>query len=203
MDRQRAAAGARYQQQRSRQHCRVGRTCSRLMATRTSYRACARFRHRVTRRVIRAIWWAPAKNRCWCSAIVTNIPLLFVRNPGWQAVFDTDGALAEMRTGARSSIAPLPKICTVTGYHYSMPGAGTFKTGWKRLPQFVPVKELKLSDRLRNERGRRLRRRLRFFTLERETGAAAARGVRLRIIHLERGADQVVDEIDFRARHDS
>ena len=36
---------------------------------------------------------------------------------------------------------------------------------------------------------------------EREAGAAAAGGVGLRVLDLERGADQVVDEIDFRARH--
>ena len=57
---------------------------------------------------------------------ITNIPLLFVRNPGWQAVFDTDGALAE--TNRRKIIdRAIEDKLTVTGYHYSMPGAGTFK----------------------------------------------------------------------------
>src|SRR5262245_23807339 len=40
-----------------------------------------------------------------------------------------------------------------------------------------------------------------FLELKCETGAAAARGFCLRIFHLERGADQVVDKIDFRSGH--
>ena len=38
---------------------------------------------------------------------ITNIPLLFVKNSGWHAVFDADGPLAETNR-ARSWIAPLP-----------------------------------------------------------------------------------------------
>jgi len=69
---------------------------------------------------------------------VTNIPLLFVRNPGWQAVFDTDGALAE--TNRRKIIdRAMVENLTVTGYHYSMPGAGTFKKDGNGYA-FVPVK---------------------------------------------------------------
>ena len=69
---------------------------------------------------------------------VTNIPLLFVRNPGWQAVFDTDGALAE--TNRRKIIdRAMVENLTVTGYHYSMPGAGTFKKDGSGYA-FVPVK---------------------------------------------------------------
>src|SRR5262249_45638423 len=40
-----------------------------------------------------------------------------------------------------------------------------------------------------------------FSELKSETGAAATRGFCLRIDHLERGADQVVDKIDFRSGH--
>ena len=47
------------------------------------------------------------------------------------------------------------------------------------------------SVRLRSRRNR----------LQREAGAAAAGSFRLRIFHLERGADQVVDEVDLRAGH--
>ena len=39
------------------------------------------------------------------------------------------------------------------------------------------------------------------FELQREAGAAAAGGGGLRVLHLERGADQVVDEVDLRAGH--
>ena len=37
--------------------------------------------------------------------------------------------------------------------------------------------------------------------LKREAGAAAARRLGLRVFHLERGADQIVHEIDFRSGH--
>ncbi|MDX2288308.1 MAG: MBL fold metallo-hydrolase [Hyphomicrobiaceae bacterium] len=56
-------------------------------------------------------------------ADTSNIPALFVRNPGWHAVFDSDPQAAEAvrrtlfdRVVADSTI--------VTGYHYGMPGAG-------------------------------------------------------------------------------
>ena len=39
---------------------------------------------------------------------VTNIPALFVKNPGWHAVFDCRRRPRPRRTGARSSIAPSP-----------------------------------------------------------------------------------------------
>jgi len=69
---------------------------------------------------------------------VTNIPLLFVKNPGWQAVFDTDGALAEANRRKIIDRA-IAENLTVTGYHYSMPGAGTFKKDGSGYV-FVPVK---------------------------------------------------------------
>jgi glyoxylase-like metal-dependent hydrolase (beta-lactamase superfamily II) len=69
---------------------------------------------------------------------VTNIPVLFAKNPGWQAVFDTDGALAESNRRKIIDRAIAEKL-TVTGYHYSMPGAGTFKKDGSGYA-FVPVK---------------------------------------------------------------
>jgi hypothetical protein len=69
---------------------------------------------------------------------VTNIPALFVKNPGWQAVFDSDGPKAE---AARRKIfdRAIADKATVTGYHYGMPGAGTIKKDGKGYA-FVPVK---------------------------------------------------------------
>ncbi len=55
---------------------------------------------------------------------ITNIPALFVKNPGWHAVFDTDGALAEANRRKMLDRAIADKA-TITGYHYGMPGAGT------------------------------------------------------------------------------
>jgi glyoxylase-like metal-dependent hydrolase (beta-lactamase superfamily II) len=69
---------------------------------------------------------------------VTNIPALFVRNPGWQAAFDADGPKAE---AARRKIfdRAIADKATVTGYHYGMPGAGTIKKDGKGYV-FTPVK---------------------------------------------------------------
>jgi glyoxylase-like metal-dependent hydrolase (beta-lactamase superfamily II) len=55
---------------------------------------------------------------------VTNIPALFVKNPGWHAAFDTDAAMAEANRRKIFDRVVAEKI-TVTGYHYGMPGAGT------------------------------------------------------------------------------
>jgi glyoxylase-like metal-dependent hydrolase (beta-lactamase superfamily II) len=55
---------------------------------------------------------------------IANIHALFVRNPGWHAVFDTDGALAET-TRRKMFDRAIADKATITGYHYGMPGAGT------------------------------------------------------------------------------
>jgi glyoxylase-like metal-dependent hydrolase (beta-lactamase superfamily II) len=69
---------------------------------------------------------------------VTNIPALFVKNPGWHAVFDSDGAMAEANRRKMFDRVVADKA-TVTGYHYGMPGAGTIKKDGKGYA-FVPVK---------------------------------------------------------------
>jgi len=68
---------------------------------------------------------------------VTNIPALFVKNPGWQAAFDSDGAMAEAARRKTFDRAIADKA-TITGYHYGMPGAGTIKKDGKGYA-FVPV----------------------------------------------------------------
>ena len=57
---------------------------------------------------------------------VTNIPALFVKNPGWHAVFDCDAPLAEANRRKIFDRAIADKA-TVTGYHFGMPGAGTIR----------------------------------------------------------------------------
>ncbi len=53
----------------------------------------------------------------------SNIPALFVRNPGWHAVFDSDPQAAEaVRRRLFDRVVADRSI--VTGYHYGMPGAG-------------------------------------------------------------------------------
>jgi glyoxylase-like metal-dependent hydrolase (beta-lactamase superfamily II) len=54
----------------------------------------------------------------------SNIPALFVKNPGWHAQFDADPVLAEANRRKMFERAIADKA-VVTGYHYGMPGAGT------------------------------------------------------------------------------
>jgi glyoxylase-like metal-dependent hydrolase (beta-lactamase superfamily II) len=69
---------------------------------------------------------------------VSNIPALFVRNPGWRAAFDVDGEKAE--TNRRKIYdRVVADGTTITGYHFGMPGAGKIKKDGKGYA-FVPVK---------------------------------------------------------------
>jgi glyoxylase-like metal-dependent hydrolase (beta-lactamase superfamily II) len=68
---------------------------------------------------------------------VTNIPLMFVKNPGWHAVFDVDPVMAEAN---RRKILDrvVAEKATITGYHYGMPGAGSIRKDGKGYA-FVPI----------------------------------------------------------------
>jgi len=68
---------------------------------------------------------------------VTNIPALFVKNPGWHAAFDQDAALAEKNRRAVFDRAVADKI-QVAGYHYGLPGAGTIAKDGKGYV-FTPI----------------------------------------------------------------
>jgi glyoxylase-like metal-dependent hydrolase (beta-lactamase superfamily II) len=54
---------------------------------------------------------------------VTNIPALFVRNPGWHAVFDQDATMAEA-TRRKLLDRVVADKTMVTGYHFPFPAAG-------------------------------------------------------------------------------
>lgn len=69
---------------------------------------------------------------------VTNIPALFVRNPGWHAAFDVNAALAE-ENRRKIFDRVVADTATVTGYHFGMPGAGKIKKDGKGYV-FEPVK---------------------------------------------------------------
>lgn len=56
-------------------------------------------------------------------ADTSNVPALFVRNPDWQAVFDSDGAQATT-TRRKMFDRAIADNAIITGYHYGMPGAG-------------------------------------------------------------------------------
>jgi glyoxylase-like metal-dependent hydrolase (beta-lactamase superfamily II) len=53
---------------------------------------------------------------------VTNLPALFVRNPGWHASFDMDGAKAE-ETRRKLYDRIVAERLIVQGYHYTFPAA--------------------------------------------------------------------------------
>lgn len=57
---------------------------------------------------------------------VTNIPALFMKNPGWHAAFDQDAAMAE-KTRKDLFTQAVADGATLTGYHWGMPGAGTIE----------------------------------------------------------------------------
>lgn len=52
----------------------------------------------------------------------TNIPALFVRNPGWHAMFDAIPDMAEATRRKLLDMAVTDKLLT-TGYHWTFPGA--------------------------------------------------------------------------------
>lgn len=54
---------------------------------------------------------------------VTNIPALFVKNPGWQAAFDQDAPMAEA-TRRKLLDRVVADKTMVTGYHFPFPAAG-------------------------------------------------------------------------------
>lgn len=54
----------------------------------------------------------------------TNIPALFVKNPGWHAVYDQDAATAEATRRKLLDRVVSDKV-TVTGYHFPFPAVGT------------------------------------------------------------------------------
>lgn len=70
-------------------------------------------------------------------ADTTNIPALFVKNPGWHAIFDGDPAMAEANRRKLFERAIADKAI-ITGYHYGMPGAGTIAKDGAGYA-FVPV----------------------------------------------------------------
>lgn len=57
-------------------------------------------------------------------ADVTNIPQLFVKNPGWHVMFDADPQAAEANRRKLFDRAIADKA-TLGGYHWGMPGCGT------------------------------------------------------------------------------
>lgn len=68
---------------------------------------------------------------------VSNIPALFLKNPGWHFAFDNDGDMAEAtrRTMMDRAIA---EGAMIAGYHYPFPAAGTVEKDGNGYA-FVPI----------------------------------------------------------------
>jgi glyoxylase-like metal-dependent hydrolase (beta-lactamase superfamily II) len=60
--------------------------------------------------------------RVLVQADVTNVPFLFVRNPGWHAIFDMDGKKAEETRRRVYDMAAAEKLM-IQGFHYPFPSA--------------------------------------------------------------------------------
>lgn len=63
------------------------------------------------------------KDQLHVMADISNIPALFVKNPGWHAAFDSDPQAAEA-SRRRTFDRVIADKAVITGYHYGMPGAG-------------------------------------------------------------------------------
>jgi glyoxylase-like metal-dependent hydrolase (beta-lactamase superfamily II) len=68
----------------------------------------------------------------------TNNPLLFVRNPDWQAAFDTDGPLAAETRKKLLERAAVDKML-VQGYHFPFPASGHIIQTGAHSYDLVPV----------------------------------------------------------------
>ena len=55
---------------------------------------------------------------------VTGVPYLFVKNPGWYSVFDTDGPMAEA-TRRKFFDRVIAEKGMIAGYHFNFPNVGT------------------------------------------------------------------------------
>ena len=77
------------------------------------------------------------KDQLAVLADITNMPALFVRNPGWHAVFDSDPVVAEA-SRRRIFDRVVADKTIMTGYHYGMPGAGRIEKDGNGYA-FVPI----------------------------------------------------------------
>ncbi|HRK19722.1 MAG TPA: MBL fold metallo-hydrolase, partial [Hyphomicrobiaceae bacterium] len=81
---------------------------------------------------------ASGKQQMLVTSDITNVPYLFVRNPGWHAMFDMDAGKAE-ETRRKVFDRAIADKTVVAGYHWGLPGAGTIKKDGSGYA-FVPVR---------------------------------------------------------------
>ncbi len=66
---------------------------------------------------------ASGNGKLFIQSDVTNVPFLFVSNPGWHAGYDQDGNLAETTRRKTYDMIVAEKL-PVQGFHYPFPGLG-------------------------------------------------------------------------------
>jgi glyoxylase-like metal-dependent hydrolase (beta-lactamase superfamily II) len=64
---------------------------------------------------------ASGSSKVFVQADVTHVPFLFVRNPGWHAMYDQDGGMAEQTRRKVYDMLAAEKMM-VQGFHYPFPG---------------------------------------------------------------------------------
>ena len=79
---------------------------------------------------------ASGDEKVFVQADVTHVPFLFVRNPGWHAMYDQDGAAAEQTRRKVYDMLVAEKM-RVQGFHYPFPGLAYVEkdgTGYRAVP---------------------------------------------------------------------
>lgn len=80
---------------------------------------------------------ASGSDALFIQSDITNLPALFVRNPGWHAVFDMDPVMAqEVRRKTYERLAA--ERTQVAGYHFPFPGAAHLEKEGEGF-RYIPV----------------------------------------------------------------
>ena len=103
---------------------------------RTSRPDCRRSRRSATRRATPRIILSSGSDKVFIQSDVTNLPALFVTNPGWHLMFDQDPAMAEATRRKVYDMLVADKM-RVQGFHYPFPANGYVEkdgTGYRLVP---------------------------------------------------------------------
>jgi glyoxylase-like metal-dependent hydrolase (beta-lactamase superfamily II) len=79
---------------------------------------------------------ASGADKVFVQGDVTHVPFLFVRNPGWHAMYDQDGGMAE-QTRRRVYDMLVSEKMRVQGFHYPFPGLAHVEkdgSGYRAVP---------------------------------------------------------------------
>ena len=104
-----------------------------MNGARKSRPGCWRWLRSATRRATPPIVLSSGSDKVFIQSDVTNLPALFVTNPGWHLMFDQDPAMAEKTRRKVYDMLVADKM-RVQGFHYPFPANGYRREGWQRLP---------------------------------------------------------------------